>query len=229
MKNQKTLYGRRQGRPLSKERKEALDKGLKKFKVDPQLLTQQENLDPNKLFNFSPQEVWFEIGFGSGEHLLELAQLNHKVAFFGAEPFVNGMSSFLKEYEKTSLDNVRVIMDDAMILAKSLSYQSLDGIYVLNPDPWPKKRHNKRRIINSKNLSIFSKILKPSGKLILSTDVPDLAEWMVSKTVNHHAFKWTAHSKKDWQTPPLGWIPTKYEQKQAKGAQRMSYFIFEKS
>jgi tRNA (guanine-N7-)-methyltransferase len=228
MNTRKSIYGRRQGRPLSKERRDALDVGLTKYQIPAPLLTQDSKLNPTELFNLSPQQIWLEIGFGSGEHLLELSQKHTTYAYLGAEPFINGMSYFLKHYERSSAGNVRVLMDDGMILAKSLSSRSIDGIYILNPDPWPKTRHHKRRIINADNLAIFSDILKPSGQLVLSTDVPDLAEWMVTKTINCKEFKWTAKSKNDWLVPPEDWISTKYEQKNAKGAQVMTYLFFQK-
>ena len=170
-----------------------------------------------------------EIGFGNGERLAQHILREPETGFIGAEPFINGMSAFLREIkEKNSMENIRVTMDDALPLVKSLTPNSIDEIYVLNPDPWHKKRHHKRRIINQDNLSEFARILKSGGKLTLSTDVPDLIEWMVIEASNHPDFNWTATCADDWRTPPKGWIPTRYETKGAKGADKMNYLFFAK-
>ena len=144
----------------------------------------------------------------------------------GAEPFINGMSAFLKDIENDPHDKIRVLMDDAMMIANSLAEDTLDGIYVLNPDPWHKKRHHKRRIINQENLECFARILKPGADLIMSTDVPDLAEWMFTHAMVHKSFEWTGSTKEDWDKKPEDWITTRYEEKKAKGADKMVYMLF---
>jgi tRNA (guanine-N7-)-methyltransferase len=121
-----------------------------------------------------------------------------------------------------------VHIDYAMMVANSLKDECLDGIYVLNPDPWHKKRHFKRRIIRGENLDVLARILKPGGTLIMSTDVLDLADWMVTEAFNHPAFTWSAKCAEDWRVPPEDWITTAYEVKGAKGANKMSYLFFEK-
>ncbi len=122
--------------------------------------------------------------------------------------------------------NVRVFMDDAIILCENLVDNCLDGIYVLNPDPWPKTRHHKRRIISKANLDIFARILKPGGRLIMATDVDALAEWMVTQSFTHPAFEWTANSSKDWQTPPVEWLETRYAFKGKQAGRRQTFLIF---
>ena len=158
------------------------------------------------------------------QHLQEEPQ----TGFIGAEPFSNGMSAFLKSLPEKTPDNVRVHMDDAIPLVKSLKTNSIDKIMVLNPDPWHKARHHKRRIIQEQNLDEFARILKPNGTLLFSTDVPDLAEWMLTEAMQHHAFEWTALNRSNWENPPENWIPTRYETKGAKGAEKMRYFIFKR-
>ena len=163
-----------------------------------------------------------------GEHLSALMRRHPENAYFGAEPFLNGMAAFLKDIRGEPHERIRVLPDDAMILARSLADASLDGIYILNPDPWPKKRHHKRRIVNRDNLECLARILKPGGALVLSTDVPDLADWMMSEVVIHGGFHWSADSAASWKNPPADWIPTAYERKGAKGAGQMVYLFFEK-
>lgn len=203
----------------------------------------------------SNSSVFLEIGFGSGEHVLGLMKQHPKTQFLAVEPYINGMAQFLKDLadlegldlsqDSENIKNtqfliqnnkgisyknrVAVFMDDALLLCHALQSQSLDRIYILNPDPWHKTRHHKRRIINEKNLECFARLLKPKGELIVSTDVIDLANWIITKTYNHPGFSWEASSAKDWCQPPSDWISTKYESKGAKGASQMSYFKFTKN
>ncbi len=226
--NTKRVYGRRTGRPLNKERQVALDELLPVLQIPSDKLTEKANLPPQELFNDPTSAVWLEIGFGSGEHLTALMHDHPDYGFIGAEPFVNGMAAFLKDIKDKPHDNVRVLMDDAMMIANSLSDECLDGIYVLNPDPWHKARHHKRRIISPKNLDQFARILRTGGQLIMSTDVEYLAEWMLEAATAHPSFTQTPESAKDCHTTPPGWIKTRYEQKGAKGSSRMSYLIFKR-
>lgn len=224
----RSLFGRRQGRALKGERYISMERLFPFLKIPDEKLTEQHHLNPCTLFEKKYSQYWLEIGFGHGERLLHLSLKNPGTGYIAAEPFVNGMAAFIKEMGTPPRDNIRVIMDDGMILAKSILPESLDGIYILNPDPWHKKRHHKRRIINHENLDVFAKILKPNGKLILTTDVEDLANWMCTHAATHRYFKWTAQQKSDWAKPPENWIATKYEKKGAKGAKKMIYLFFEK-
>ncbi len=247
--NIKRVYGRRQSRPLNESRQNALETLLPALKIPEDSVTGTPNIDPASLFDFSPEETWLEIGFGSGEHMAGLMRRHPENAYIGVEPFVNGMAAFLLSLvchsgesrnlvEKQQPDpglhrddlfrNIRVHMDDAVMLAQSIIPNSLDGIYILNPDPWHKKRHWKRRIVRPETLDIYAKILKPGGKLIMSSDVPDMSQWMLTHTYNHTAFTWTAKRADDWRKAPRDWITTKYEVKGAKGAKVMSYLIFER-
>ncbi len=226
---QRSLFGRRQGRALKGERAEALKDVLPLIEIPTSLLNKDHKTDPSKFFDHDYNNYQLEIGFGHGERLLELYQANTNIAYIGAEPFINGMASFLKNIpDKHATDNIRVLMDDGMIIARSLTPNSLEKIYVLNPDPWHKKRHHKRRIINQDNLDIFAKILKSGGQLIMTSDVPDLAQWMCTHAINHDAFEWSANCVDDWTIPPSDWIATKYEKKGAKGAKKMAYLFFDR-
>lgn len=214
---------------MKEERRGVLDDLLPALQIPPALLREDGALDPAALFGQSAPCLWFEIGFGSGEHLAALMERHPDHFFLGAEFFINGMSAFLKMIKDRKHDHVRVLMDDAMMIANSLTDGCVDGLYILNPDPWPKKRHHKRRIVRQETLDQFARILKPGGQLVMSTDVPDLAEWMVTQASRHPAFTWTAQKADDWRTPPPDWIKTRYEGKRAKGADRMVYLVFEKA
>ena len=225
----RSLFGRRQGRPLTKERQNALDNLLPKLEIPKKKLTEDYSCHPENLFDSPFSSYWLEIGFGYGEHITALSDTNPQTGYLGAEPFINGMAAFLKDNGNKEINNIRVLMDDGMIIARSLAPASIDGIYILNPDPWHKKRHHKRRIINRKNLDIFAHILKPDGQLVMTSDVEDLAEWMCTHTSNHPDFEWQARCKKDWSVPPKDWIITRYEQKRAKGAKKMVYLFYKRT
>lgn len=214
------LYGRKQTRALGYDRQTALDALL------PALQIPDNHNGP--VFDGKDRPVWLEIGFGNGEHLAGLMRRHPDWRFIGAEPFINGMSAFLKDIENDPHENIRVWMDDALLLLPLLPEAYLDGIYVLNPDPWPKKRHHKRRIISQDNLTAFARVLKPGGALIMATDVDDLADWMVTQASLHPAFEWTAEHADDWRRTPPGWIHTRYEQKGATKGRRQTYLIFNK-
>jgi len=219
------VYGRRLGRPLRGDRQEALDVLYPKLEIVKETLKEDGAIDP-KTFFADIDRVEFEIGFGSGEFLRNNLITNPKTGFIGAEPFVNGVSFFLKSIASDPHENVRVFMDDAMIVAKSLQDNSIDHLYVLNPDPWHKSRHHKRRMICEENLNVFSRIMKPGAILTMTTDVDSLAEWMCTEATNHPDFEWTAASAADWRTMPDGWYQTKYELKGKAAGRKQSYLMF---
>lgn len=193
-----------------------------------QIALKDKPLSPVDLFTKSYGEYWLEIGFGTGEHVAALMRTYPNRAFIAAEPFINGMGAFLYEIRDDPHDNVRIWQDDGIVLVDGLADACLDGIYILNPDPWPKKRHYKRRIINRENLDRFARILKPGGQLILTTDVDDLANWMTIQTINHAAFIWQVESVADWRIPPNDWIATKYESKGIAAGRKQVYLQFKR-
>ncbi len=221
------MYGRKAGRTLTPERKNVLGDLLEILQIPKDSLKEDGSLTPSALFPPPYKECWLEIGFGNGEHVKALMEQNPSVAYIACEPFINGMSSFLKSIkEEAPHDNIRVLMDDAMLAARSLSDNCVDGIYILNPDPWPKRRHHERRMVSHANLDVFSRILKPGGQLIMTSDVPELAKWMEDHATAHPDFEMSAQTKEDKYTTPDNWIKTRYEQKGAKGAERMHYLFF---
>lgn len=228
-KEKNRLYGRKQTRPLSDIKQAVTDSLLARLQPDIEETKAKKQISITELFGKDVAPVWFEIGFGSGEHLVGLMKQQPDTYMIGAEPFINGMANFLHAFDNEKLpdDKVRVWMNDAILLAERLPTQSLERIYVLNPDPWPKKRHYKRRIINQENLTTFARLLKPGGLLIMSTDVAYLAEWMVTQASLHPEFTWTAKEADDWRVMPADWIPTRYEGKgKAKGRQQVYlYFV----
>lgn len=223
---QSFFFGRKKGRPLNLARQAAFDERLPVYAIEEETLSLDYTLDPKTLFAKPVTDIVFEVGFGNGERLSADLQHNPDTSFLGAEPFINGMAAFLKSLPENNPGNIRVINDDALILARSLKKASLDRIYILNPDPWHKARHHKRRIINPDSLSVFADILKPGGTLLMTSDVPDMAQWMFDHAQDHDAFAITKETQENRHTPPDNWIPTRYETKKAKGHMQMAYLTF---
>ena len=200
------FHGRRKGKPLTAYRQSLLDSDFEeKYKIIavPAQSGISAQIDPC-FHRESKTPIWLEIGFGNGEFLSHMSQTHPEINFIGCEPFINGVAALLASL-KGPVDNLKIWNDNARILIDALPDSSIDRIYLLNPDPWPKTRHTKRRFIQQDTLDDLARILKPDGQLIISTDVKDLANWMHVHTFNHPAFEWTAKMQQDWLTPPVDW------------------------
>jgi tRNA (guanine-N7-)-methyltransferase len=226
----RNVHGRRLGRPLSTARQVAMDALLPTLSISEEDLKGEATLDPKTLFKHPEAPVWLEIGFGSGEHLHHVMASEPKTNFIGAEPYINGMSAFLKDLHesKQDTDHIKVHMDDALMLVDTIKDHSLDGIYILNPDPWHKYRHHKRRIVRQETLDKYARILKSGSKLVMTSDVEVLSEWMTMQATMHPAFTWVAKSPADWKDLPQGWQSTRYENKGRAAGRFQSYLIFER-
>ncbi len=222
----KRVYGRRQGRPMHKGRVDVIDTILPIRQIPKDILKEDGALSAADIFGAPVQKLHFEIGFGNGEHLLYIMNEEPSDFFIGAEPYLNGMSAFLKSLPSPTPNNVRVHMDDALMVLNSLPDASVDFLYVLNPDPWPKSRHHKRRIISEKNLEVYARVLKDAGIMMQTTDVDELAEWMLTKTINCPHFDWLAEKPEDWKTAPNGWMATRYENKGRDAGRTQTYLIY---
>jgi tRNA (guanine-N7-)-methyltransferase len=222
------VFGRKLGRPLRGGRQSVIDELLPLLRVKDE--TEAEGIQaPSMLFDTPSQDIVFEIGFGNGEHLKAMLEQRPDRNYIGAEPFINGMSAFLKSILAMPHGNIRVWMDDAVTLIRSFEAKSLSAIYILNPDPWPKKRHHKRRIVRQETLEEYFRVLKPGGDLVMATDVDDLAEWMVTETMNHGGFEWQAECASDWKTMPQSWfLTTRYAAKGEKAGRKETYLLFRK-
>jgi tRNA (guanine-N7-)-methyltransferase len=181
-------------------------------------------LDPSALFDPRPEEVWLEIGFGSGEHLAVQAAAHPAIGLIGCEVFENGIAKLLADVQRRALANVRILTDDARLLIAALPPASIGRVFILFPDPWPKQRHHKRRIVAKETLDALVAIMTDGAELRLATDDLDYLAWMLARLPVHPAFAWLADRPSDWRVRPADWPATRYEAK-AITAGRRPYFL----
>jgi tRNA (guanine-N7-)-methyltransferase len=170
-------------------------------------------LDPGVLFDAARRSIWLEIGFGSGEHLAQQAERHPKVGFIGCEVFENGIVKLLAQIEQRRLDNIRIFADDARLLIAALLPASIDRVFILFPDPWPKRRHHKRRLLSREMLDALAAITADNAELRVATDDGDYLCWILERLTSHPAFEWLARRPRDWWDRPADWPQTRYEEK----------------
>ncbi len=178
----------------------------------PRLRVPQEPFDPRAL-KPDAAEVWLEIGFGGGEHMAGQAARYPEVLILGAEPFQNGVASALRHVDEMGLGNVRFHDGDARDLMARLPDGCLDRIFILFPDPWPKTRHQKRRLVTPEILADLARLLRPGGQMRFATDWADYADWTLERVLASPGFDWPAEKASDWTDPPTDHITTRYEEK----------------
>jgi len=182
-------YGRRRGRPLRPHRARLMQDLLPRLAVPRHALDAPPGgLDPPSLFATAVTAVWLELGFGGGEHLAAQAQRHPGIGLIGCEPFENGVASLLGRIEAEGIGNVRILPDDARPLLDALADASIARIFVLFPDPWPKKRHLRRRLVSPPMLDVFARLIGDGGCLRLATDDPTYAQAMDQMLAGHAAF-----------------------------------------
>jgi tRNA (guanine-N7-)-methyltransferase len=172
------------------------------------------------------EEIHLEVGFGGGEHLAWQASRAPHAGFIGAEPFLNGVARLLVHVEEDALDNIRAHFGDARPLIEALPDASLSRIYVLHPDPWPKKRHFKRRMISPWFFREAARLLKFGGELRVASDIPDYVRWSLMHAQSAKGFAWTAERSADWLQPPDDWPRTRYETKARSEGRAPAYLRF---
>ncbi|MFC1659373.1 tRNA (guanosine(46)-N7)-methyltransferase TrmB [Pseudomonadota bacterium] len=227
-------FGRIKTRKLSKAKKDKIQNLLPKIsiRIPDFKLEKVVKIDPKKFFDFQPKEIWLEIGFGFGEHIFERARKNKNIGIIGCEPHVNGVASLLNkisdynEKVEEKIQNIRILNGDARILLNKLKANSLSKIFILFPDPWPKKRHHKRRIIQLEFLDLLSSKLKKGGTLFFASDIEGYIGWTLEKVVRNSKFKWTAKSEKDWKQEPKWWVRTRYQDKAIREGRTSAFLEF---
>jgi len=171
-------------------------------------------------------EIWLEVGFGGGEHLAWQAAQNPGVLMIGAEPFINGVAKLLGQIDDKKLENIRIHHGDARPLIEALPDGCLTRLFVLHPDPWPKTRHHKRRMINPWFLVEAVRLLRPGGELRVASDIPDYITWTLMHAARVPALDWLAERPADWRVRPADWPRTRYEAKALKEGRPATYLRF---
>lgn len=218
-----SLYGRRKGKPLSPRRLRLMATLFRRLAIDI-AAPPPESLTP--LFAAHPRRVSLEIGFGGGEHLISAASADPQSGFIGVEPYLNGMASAVAAIDDRGLANIRLFDGDAANLLDWLPPASLTAVDLLYPDPWPKKRHWKRRFVSPQNLDRLARALVPGGSFRFASDIPSYVEWTLLHTRRHADFMWTAERADDWRLPFVGWPGTRYEAKALRQGRRPTYLSF---
>ncbi|MCY4460920.1 MAG: tRNA (guanine(46)-N(7))-methyltransferase TrmB [Albidovulum sp.] len=223
----RNLYGRRRGKRLRHSQIARLNDELPKFEIPASFESNPDRslLDRAGIFG-ADLPIWLEIGFGSGEHLLRQAELSPDIGLIGCEPYLNGVASLLGKLQSRPLGNIRIYPGDVRDILDVLPDGSIERVFLLYPDPWPKKRHRGRRIVNSEYLDPLARVMRRGAELRLATDIPNYAAHAVETILLRSDLEWTARSPEDWRLPWPGWRPTRYERKAVEAGRKPIYLIF---
>ncbi len=206
-------FGRVRTRKLSIHKKDLFSNTLLQYKIEESTIPDLKN----------KQQIHLEIGFGFGDFLFENAKNNPNILFIGCEPHINGVVNLLAKLEFHPLENIKIYVGDSRIFLEH-SGQIFDKIYILNPDPWPKAKHYKRRLINVEFFDLLHSRIKANSSLIIATDDSSYKRWIMAEYFRSDSWQWLANSKSDWKNFPSDWVQTKY-QKKAEIAGRENAFL----
>ena len=218
------LYGRSSGHKLRPGQQELVDTLL------PQIAVPSDGEITSRTLFGDERPLHLEVGFGSGEHLADRADMLPDHGFVGAEPFLNGVAGALAHVRDKQLANVRLWRGDALEVLQRLPDRGLSFLYLLHPDPWPKARHAKRRMVNDGPIGLFAEKLKPGGEFRLATDDPTYLTWALMVMQRHtDRFEWLAEGPADFLDPPGGWIETRYGAKSRREGRRPYYLRYRRT
>lgn len=218
-----SFYGRRKGKSLRARQASLQQSMLPNVRVE--LSTLRSEMMASLGFE-KANPVWLEIGFGGGEHLASEAKLHPEICFIGCEPFVNGVAKLLGLIEQQGITNIRVHDEEVADLIANLPDDSIEQVSILYPDPWPKTRHKKRRLISTEFLANLARVMKPGSELRFATDIDDYAGWTLSRILESPHFLWNPVSLSDWEKPWRNWPGTRYEDKAFREGRNPVYLTF---
>jgi tRNA (guanine-N7-)-methyltransferase len=222
----RNFYGRTKGKGLRDSQQAYLDEDLASLSpgpVDWDANPERTPLDLAALFG--GREVWLEIGFGGGEHLVHQAARNPGIGLIGCEPYINGVAMLLGKIRTAGVTNLAVHPGDVRDLFDVLPDASIAKAFLLYPDPWPKARHHRRRFVTPEYLEAMARVVRPGAEFRVATDIPDYVRQTLEQ-VPAHGFEWLAQGPDDWRTPWADWLPTRYEQKALREGRVPHYLTF---
>ena len=222
---QRAFFGRRKGHKLRAHQADLIAHFLPRFALD---ISGPPVTDLTTLFGRPVDNVRLEIGFGGGEHLIAEAQAFPDTAFIGCEPYVNGMAKILTLIEEGNLGNIRLFAGDASEWLAFLPARSLARIDLIHPDPWPKRRHWKRRFVQDTTIAAMARALEPGGEFRFVSDIDDYCAWTLAHFMRAPGFAWTAERAADWRQPWPGYTMTRYGRKAEREGRTAAYLIFRK-
>jgi tRNA (guanine-N7-)-methyltransferase len=216
------FFGRRKGHRLRSHQAGLIEQLLPQLSID----TTAPAGELTKLFEPNVDGVRVEIGFGGGEHLVEEARAFPAIGFIGCEPYVNGMAKILSQIEGHTIGNIKLFAGDAAELLAWMPSQSLQRIDLIHPDPWPKRRHWKRRFVQDATIAAMARALKPGGEFRFVCDIDDYVGWTLAHLARSPHFVWLAERADDWREPWPGYTMTRYGRKAAREGRKSVYLRF---
>jgi tRNA (guanine-N7-)-methyltransferase len=216
-------FGRKRGRKSSARQRLLMENALPRLRIELEAIHKRPL---SEQFAGPVAEIWLEVGFGGAEHLIHQATANPGVGIIGCEPFEDGVIKAVTAVEERGLNNVRLHPDDVRPLLRALPSASLSKVFVLFPDPWPKSRHAKRRLVSKSFLDQLAQVMKPGAELRIATDIDVYARTVLEAAIPHPAFRWTACQPADWRTPWPDWPGTRYEAKALRESRRPMFLSF---
>ncbi|WP_375279881.1 tRNA (guanine(46)-N(7))-methyltransferase TrmB [Pseudooctadecabacter sp.] len=225
----RNFYGRLKGKHLKKSQEGYLAEDLDALSPGPVSWDDNPDRTPLNLGAlFGGKDVWLEVGFGGGEHVIHQAASNPDVGIIGCEPYINGVAMLLGKVRRANVDNLRIHPDDVRDMFDVLPEVSISKAFLLYPDPWPKARHHRRRFVTPEHLEPLARVLKPGSEFRVATDIPDYVRQTLEE-VPRHGFEWLAEGPEDWRRPWGDWLSTRYEQKALREGRTPHYLTFRKT
>jgi tRNA (guanine-N7-)-methyltransferase len=218
-----SFFGRRKGHKLRSHQAGLIEHLLPHLSLD---IESPAPANISGIFDAPLENARLEIGFGGGEHLVAEARAYPNIGFIGCEPYVNGMAKILAQIEASNIGNIRLFAGDAAELLAWAPPRSMLRIDLIHPDPWPKRRHWKRRFVQDTTVAAMARVLKPNGEFRFVSDIDDYCAWTLSHLGRSPDFVWTAERAPDWQLPWPGYTMTRYGAKAEREGRKATYLRF---
>jgi tRNA (guanine-N7-)-methyltransferase len=222
----RSFFGRRKGHKLRLHQADLIEQLLPRLALD---IAKPSPADLTEMFGPRADQIRLEIGFGGGEHLIAEARAHPQTGFIGCEPYVNGMAKILTQIEAHGIGNIRLFAGDAAELLAWVPPRSLARIDLIHPDPWPKRRHWKRRFVQDLTIAAMARALKPQGEFRFVSDIDGYCAWTLAHLLRSPDFVWTAERAADWRLPWPDYTMTRYGMKAEREGRRAAYLRFQKT